>query len=110
MPWTTCSLTEMQMFLGKPYRPLKAQMPPRRTVSRSAMASNSSRVTPGATARVSSSSTSKTISEASRMYAISSRVLISIPPGIYRSACPMRFSTSSTVPTPSTGRTTPRVL
>ncbi len=57
-------------------------MPPRCTVSRSAMASSSSRVMPGTTAFSNSSSTWQTMSEASRMYAISSAVLISMPPAI----------------------------
>src|SRR4051812_40470860 len=82
MPWTTCSFTEMHTFLGNPYSPLKAQMPPRLSVSRSAMASSSSSEMPGTTAFSSSSSTSQTIRDASRIHATSSCVLISMPPAI----------------------------
>ena len=44
------------------------------------------------------------------LLALSAPVLFWAGAGIYRSACRMRFSTSSTVPTPSTVRTTERAV
>ena len=83
IPWTTCSFTDAQMVAGYPWYPLNAGSAPASRNRRSARASTSAVVTPGAIIAASSASTRATsaLTRASRSSSAADRqvIIVAVP-------------------------------